>query len=177
MKVTPQGKEGVSVQMGAHDDKLLAHGGGFRLKKILVPIDFSSCSEKALTYALAFSKQFGASIVLLHVVHINYSGIEFGLVDFPSLEQEVADGARKSLMELSKKMISADVEVEVVVKTGQSFRQIAEAATELEADVIIMSTHGNTGLKHVLLGSTTENVVRYAPCPVLTVREHEHEFV
>lgn len=177
MKVTPEGKEGVTVKLGAHDEELLAHGGVFNLKKILVPIDFSSCSEKALTYALAFSRQFSASIVLLHVVHVNYSGIEFGLVDFPSLEQEVAEGARKSLMELSKRAISEDVQVEIVVKTGQAFRQITEAARELGADVIIMSTHGNTGLKHVLLGSTTENVVRHAHCPVLTVREQEHEFV
>jgi nucleotide-binding universal stress UspA family protein len=67
--------------------------------------------------------------------------------------------------------------VKVAVRTGTAFLEIAEAAKSLEADLIIIATHGYTGLKHLLLGSTAERVVRSAPCPVLVVREHEHEFV
>ena len=63
------------------------------------------------------------------------------------------------------------------MRTGRAASEIVEVAKERNTDLIIISTHGYTGLKHVFLGSTTENVVRYAPCPVLTVREHEHEFV
>ena len=64
-----------------------------------------------------------------------------------------------------------------LVRQGRSFHEIAEAARTLKADLIIISTHGYSGLKHALLGSTTERVVRHAPCPVLVVREHEREFV
>lgn len=171
----------MNEQAGEKNEETVSGAGGqptpINIRKILVPVDFSDCSRKALRYALAFARQFSAQVVLLHVVHVNYTGIEFGLIDFPVLEEEMAKNARKSLEEMAGTEVGGSAPVEVVVRVGQTVREIADAAREAETDLLVISTHGNTGLKHVLLGSTAENVVRYAPCPVLVVREHEHEFV
>lgn len=185
MKVKPSKKPGqVIVELDRKDSPMLAESGRsaaapleFKLKKILVPIDFSECSRKALQYAVPFAKQFGASLTLLHVVHINYAGAEYGPIDFPLLERQLQENGEKQIAALVKKHIGDQVPAETLVRTGRAASEIVEAARELDIDLIIISTHGYTGLKHVFLGSTTENVVRYAPCPVLTVREHEHEFV
>jgi universal stress protein A len=176
MKVKPAKDSGnVVVELGSHDDQLLAKSP-FKIKKILVPIDFSDCSKKALQYAVPFARQFSASITLIHVVQVNrFTGTDFGAVDLPLLEA----GAVKSAEEQLASMARTDVPVPAatVVRSGHPVQEIVDAAGSLEADVIIISTHGRTGLKHVFLGSVAENIVRYAPCPVLVVREHEHEFI
>lgn len=184
MKVKPSKKPGqVIVELDRADEPILeessqaAAPAAFRLKKILVPIDFSECSQKALQYAVPFAKQFGASLTLLYVVHINYAGAEYGPIDFPLLEKQLQENGEKQLAVLVKKQIRGQVPADTMVRTGRAASEIVGVASELGVDLIIISTHGYTGLKHVFLGSTTENVVRYAPCPVLTVREHEHEFV
>jgi nucleotide-binding universal stress UspA family protein len=85
--------------------------------------------------------------------------------------------AERKLAELIKERIGNRVPNESLVRRGPAYSQIVAAARDLNADLIILATHGYTGLKHVLLGSTAERVVRHAPCPVLTVRDREHEFV
>jgi universal stress protein A len=80
-------------------------------------------------------------------------------------------------LEALLKDLPGDLNKTTLLRSGRPAYEIVEAAKRLDTDLIIISTHGHTGLKHVFLGSTAENVVRYAPCPVLTVREHEHEFV
>jgi universal stress protein A len=185
MKVKPSKAPGnVVLELGPEDERILsknAAGSGsaalFKLKKILVPVDFSDCSRKALQYAIPFAKQFGASITLLHVVQINFVGGEFGSIDYPLLENELKEGRAKLLDRLLQEEIRNDIPADASMRIGQPLSEIIKAAKELEIDLIIISTHGHTGLKHVFLGSTAESVVRYAPCPVLTVREHEHEFV
>lgn len=150
----------------------------FRLKKILVPIDFSGCSKKALQYAVPFAKHFEATLCLLYVVQINYAYGEFGALDYSLLEKQMRESGAKQLAGLAESEIGAAAPVETVIRTGTSaVREIVAAAKEGECDLIIISTHGHTGLKHVILGSTSENVVRHAPCPVLVVREQEHEFI
>jgi nucleotide-binding universal stress UspA family protein len=150
----------------------------FKIERILVPIDFSDCSRKALQYALPFAKQFGATIELIHVVPINYLfGSEFGAIDFPQMETELKTNAQKRLAEFVDREIGSGVPSEAVVRTGQPMHEIVAEAKHRGADLIILSTHGRTGLRHVFMGSVAENVIRYAPCPVLTVREREHEFV
>jgi len=183
IKATPK-RDRLIVEVAEKDEKLLAHPAfelqadpRFRLKKILVPVDFSPCSLKALQYAMAFARHFGAGLLLLHVVQVNYIIGEFGPVDFPVFEKDLEQSARRQLEALARELALKQTPVETMLCSGLPWNEIVNAATKTAADLIIIATHGHTGLKHVLMGSTTTNVVRHAPCPVLTVREHEHEFV
>jgi nucleotide-binding universal stress UspA family protein len=183
MKVKPARKKNrVTVEMNQRDPDLLAAAGAARknlaIKQILVPVDFSNCSLKALTYAVAFARQFKAAITVLYVVQPYYvAGDYAGGLDYATLEQEIEENSTRRLKELAKEVIGASAKYTVLIERGRPVDEIARTADELNIDLIIISTHGHTGLKHVVLGSTAENVVRHAPCPVLTVRVEEHEFV
>jgi len=149
----------------------------FTLKRILVPIDFSSCSKKALRYAVALAKQFGARLWLLYVGQGYYLAPELGPLDLSVTEtRDRADAAGK-LAALATQEVSPSVPVDVSVRNGHTPTEIINAAKEANADLIVISTHGYTGLKHVWFGSITENIVRHAHCPVLVVSENEHEFL
>jgi nucleotide-binding universal stress UspA family protein len=144
------------------------------IKRILVPVDFSDDSLKALDYAVQFSAPFKAELVLLYVVEPVYYATP---VDMYATSPNLAlllDEQRKSgkaqLARLEAKLIKAKRKARAVLKTGSPAQVIADAAKRLKADMIIMATHGRTGLSHVLLGSVAERVVRTAGCPVLTVR-------
>ena len=144
----------------------------FRLKKILVPMDFSGISKDALPWATFLAARFGAEVILLHVVEkfpIDYL-LGGGLMNemfVPLMKQAEADlegiagGWSKS----------TGVKISATVRKGSPYEAICEAAKTLDADMIVLTTHGHTGLKKVWLGSTAERVVRHAPCPVLAVRE------
>lgn len=187
MKVKPTPKRGrVVVEVDRKDEGLLTRGAvagagvapSFNLRKIVVPIDFSDCSRKALAYAVPLAKQFAAHIILLNVMPANYFvGSEFGPVDFPVPEGEWRENTSRELALLARRTVGDAVSYEVSVRQGQPAYEIASCAKEMDADLIVLSTHGRTGLRHVLVGSVAENVVRYAPCPVLVVREEEHEFL
>jgi nucleotide-binding universal stress UspA family protein len=184
MKIKPMKKAGrVSVELSRGDEPMLERSvtaavrTPFAIKKILVPVDFSACSKKALDYAIPFAKQFGASLTLLYVVPANFPVGEFGMIDVAFMEKELREGGEKQLAELTATQIGREVRSSSSVRVGRPVTEIADVARKENIDLIIISTHGHAGLKHVLLGSVTENVVRYAPCPVLVVREHEHEFV
>ena len=153
--------------------------GQLRLKRILVPIDFSEPSKKALSYAVPFAESFGARVDLIHVVEPTYYPAEMTYMsgEMANLEVVVEKNARLQLETLAGEVIPNQFRGEITIHTGVPFKEIAGTAKELESDLIIISTHGYTGLKHLFMGSTTERVVRIAPCPVLTVREQEHEFV
>jgi universal stress protein A len=143
----------------------------FRLKKILVPVDFTSCSDKALQYAIPFARQFDAELTLLHVVEAASR-----MSDLAVMEVESLDDANRALETIHRKLDDV-VRSSLVVRTGSPGHEIIEAARELKADLIILSTHGRTGLERFFMGSTAEKVVRHAGCPVLIVRENEHEFI
>lgn len=148
------------------------------LKRILVPIDFSACSKKALRYARPFAEQFHAEVVLLHVSSLNYMVAEgFGGIDLPTLREDLIQDAESQLSEILKTLESDQMTASLVVREGRAATEIVELAKAENIDLVVMSTHGYSNIKHVLLGSVTENVVRHAPCPVLVVRENEHEFV
>lgn len=184
MKVKPAKRSGgVTVELGR--DEELETGRGpqaseplpiFKLRRILVPVDFSGCSKKALQYAVPFAKQFEASLVLLHVVQPYIPVPEMTTVDTSMVEAGMRESGAKALARL-KKSIAAKVPVETALRVGSPHLEISKAVPELSIDIIILSTHGRTGLAHVFMGSVAERVVRHAPCPVLVVREHEHEFV
>jgi nucleotide-binding universal stress UspA family protein len=187
MKIKPSKKSGsVVVELNRRDSDRLSQGAAaangtpppFKLSKILVPIDFSDCSKKALQYAVPFARQFGATITLLHVVHVNYvGGPKVGALDFPLIEADLRKSAQKQLAEVEATEVQPQTATETLVRIGPEVVEIVGAAKKLASDLIIISTHGRTGLEHVFMGSVAENVVRLAPCPVLVVREHEHEFV
>lgn len=144
----------------------------FRLKRILVPIDFSDCSLQALDYALAFAEQFQARLILLHVVEpAVYPENCLGLAPvMDETNQSLVESARERLAELSRKRVGHRAVAESLVRLGRAHSEIPDTAQAMGADMIILGTHGYTGLKHALLGSTAERVVRHGPCPVLTVR-------
>lgn len=149
----------------------------FHLKKVLVPLDFSEPARKAMHYAKAFAQQFGAELTLLHVVEPLSYPPDFAVV--PLLPPD-AEGAR--VKELTKHLealaaeIGPEVKTEAAVVVGRPWQGVVDYAKENDTDLIVLSTHGYTGLKHALLGSVTEKIVRHAPCPVLVVRDEEHDF-
>ncbi|MBU1299876.1 MAG: universal stress protein [Bacteroidetes bacterium] len=149
------------------------------LEKILVPIDFSDYSKNALKYAVPFAKQFGAEILLLYVVEptIYPADFGFGQVGFPSIEEEMRKKGTEELEKLAANEIQDIVKWQIIIEMGKPFTEINRVAKEKNVDLIIIATHGHTGIEHVLFGSTAEKVVRKAPCPVLTIRTPEHEFV
>ena len=147
----------------------------FKLKEILVPVDFSECSEKALAYAIPFAKQFGATITLLHVVEpalVPVPAPEMGVV----LDLETRDDTKKELAELRARL-SHQVRCIALIKNGRADYEIINVAKQLGSDLIILSTHGRTGFDRLLMGSTVEKVVRRAGCPIFIVRPHEHDFI
>lgn len=142
-----------------------------RIQSILVPLDFSSPSKKALEYALAVARKFKAKLTLLNVVE-PMSTPDFA-ASFPLvIENDRLMASAKIKLELAMRAcaVPRSMVEQILVVFGRSFHEITEAACKHKADLIIISTHGYTGLKHALLGSTTERVVRHAPCPVLVVR-------
>lgn len=141
-----------------------------RLRKILVPTDFSDASRQALPHAVEFASQFGASLTLAYVLPTAMPAelIQMGIV----FEKErLALEARTQLARFRERELPAKLPVEALVLEGGAAQEIARLARASDIDLIITATHGHTGLKHVWLGSTAERIVRHAPCPVLVVRE------
>ena len=149
-----------------------------RLKKILVPTDFSETSKKAVQYALRFAEQFGCEIALLYVVEPTTPMIGAPLAFEPFTEKDEFSMAEKELAVLAAESHTNGARsVSSFVRVGHAPNEITKAARDLDIDLIIIATHGYTSWQHLCMGSTAERVVRAAPCPVLVVREKEHEFV
>lgn len=143
------------------------------IKNILIPIDFSDYSKNALRYAVQFAKNFQAKMYLIYVVEpmIYPADFSMGQVAIPSMDADLQNRAEEELKNLANNFVDSSLELETLIKTGKPFVEINETAKEIDADLIIMATHGHTGVEHLLFGSTAEKVVRKAPCPVLTLRE------
>ena len=139
-------------------------------KRILAPVDFSQFSDRALQYALAFARRSNAHLLLLHVVEAFPIDYMLGIKSAQETNEWQLKHARTRLRELSLKVIGdRSISTESMVKFGKPFHEIAEVVKNEAVDLIIIATHGYTGLKHIQLGSTAEMVVRYAPCPVLVL--------
>ena len=154
----------------------------FPLRRILVPVDFSEPSKHALAYATRFAERFGAQLVLLHVVSpVIYSTPGMMPPQILELSHDLQRGATERLSHWGEEVAGTEnapiPPPETHVCTGVAHREIARVARETEADLIVIATRGFTGAKGFFLGSTTAHLVREAPCPVLVVREHEHEFI
>jgi universal stress protein A len=174
---------GMIVEFGPNEAQLPSPGDGpqiatlpvFKLKKIIVPVDFSPCSLKALQYAAPFAKQFGAELILVHVIEPYVPVPEMG-VDAALIENQLRDEAKAQIEKL-RQSVDSELAPTAEVRTGSPWMEVVDSAKKLDADLIIISTHGRTGLAHLFMGSIAERIVRHASCPVLVVRENEHEFV
>jgi nucleotide-binding universal stress UspA family protein len=140
------------------------------IEHVLVPMDFSEYSDHALNYALTFASKLQARLTLLHVIEsLPISGVD--AVTLPQdylLELEAV--ANRHMESYLARVTTAGLKGEVAVVHGTPFRAITQVAKERQVDLIIMGTHGRTGLQHFMLGSVAERVVRHAHCPVLVVR-------
>ncbi len=148
------------------------------IDRILVPIDFSAYSKDALKYAIPFARKFKAELILLHVVEpaIYPADFNFGQVGIPSIEDELRGKAVEELTKLADSETKRRARSSIMVRVGKPFIEIITVAKEENIDLIIMATHGHSGIEQILFGSTAERVVRKAHCPVLTVRTREmHE--
>jgi nucleotide-binding universal stress UspA family protein len=150
-----------------------------RLTKVLVPTDFSEPSATALAYALALARTFGASLHVLHVVEepLAQGWNGFGLPELPELRAQVLADAQQRLEQAVPPLERDRQATELVTCLGAADREIVSFAKARQVDLIVMGTHGRGGMAHLLLGSVAEKVVREAPCPVLTVRHPQREFV
>jgi len=145
-----------------------------RIQKILVPVDFSEHSSKALDLALDMAKAFGARIQLLHCYQINPVGVSpYGIVIPEGFDREIREAAARQVAGWAEKIVAEGVEVEQSLSSMFPSEGIAQAAEEGGADLIVMGTRGLSGFKHVMLGSVAERTIRIAPCPVLTVRAED----
>jgi len=146
------------------------------LKKILVPTDFSEHSHKALLYGAELASKFGAELHLLHAVERVPVAYGEGAYFPPETEAELEAAAASQLEEL-KASAANGVKVVRKVEHGHPFVETVRYAKENDIGLIVLGTHGRGAIAHMLLGSVAEKVVRKAPCPVLTVRDEEHEFI
>lgn len=151
------------------------------LKRILFPTDFSEYAREAEHYACALARQYGADLHLLTVVEdllpvtplFGGPAMAMGGID----PIEMPRNALRALEAFPDKEWGHDLKVHRAVRSGSAFVEIVRYARENEIDLIVVGTHGRTGLRHVLLGSVAERVVQKAGCPVLTVRPRTHSFV
>lgn len=143
-----------------------------RIGKVLFPTDFSELSEAAWGYALTLARAFGAEVLLLHVVSEPPAGsVLYEIGSSPEgFVRTATEEAKRLMAELVSGAADPKVAITPQVRRGLEFREINAAARENGVDLIVMGTHGRTGLSHLLIGSVAERVVRTAPCPVLTVR-------
>ena len=141
-------------------------------KKILCPTDFSEPACKAIKAAGEFAEKFDAELILLHVVGpVPVLETPTGLAGFDvaAYQQELTDAAEKSLQDRCEKHIPEGVKVNKLVVHGEAAHEIVSVANDEGADLIIISTHGESGWRHRIFGSVTEKVIRHAECPVMTV--------
>ncbi|NOR65689.1 MAG: universal stress protein [Candidatus Scalindua sp.] len=147
------------------------------LKKILCPIDHSDCSKEALKYAVSFAMKDEAKLYLLHIIDIRSFNDSLVAMSQQIPDEETLEQLRMKLLDCIPEDIRDDMDVEATVIQGIPFAEIISTAKEKEIDMIVIGSHGRTGISHMMLGSVSEKVVRKAPCPVLTVRQPGHEFV
>jgi nucleotide-binding universal stress UspA family protein len=144
------------------------------ITRILVPIDFSAHSDRALDHAAALAQTFGACVELLHVVEDPFThggwGSEMYVPDITQIRRDAIEAAARQLEATRKAIAARDVPVVATVRMGRPAPTILEYADAVKANLIVMATHGRTGLARMLIGSIAEQVVRAANCPVLTFR-------
>jgi nucleotide-binding universal stress UspA family protein len=151
-----------------------------KIANVLVATDFGKASDSALAYGREFARTFGARLHVLHVVEnpMIWAGSESVGVDLVRMQKDLEDAAVQQMDRLLTPEDRQQLRAVSVIRTGRTAAvEIVSQAKLANIDVIILGTHGRTAVSHMLMGSVAEKVVRLAPCPVLTVRHPEHEFI
>jgi nucleotide-binding universal stress UspA family protein len=145
-----------------------------RIKNILVPVDYSECSLAGLRYAIEFAKEVGARLIVLHVVDLGPRLMTdgYGRYDSSPYKEAAARASAPQMRAFLRRVNFGSVPFKTLTTAEFCPEGIYRAAEKEKVDLIIMSTHGRTGLKHVLIGSVAERVVQHAPCAVLVVPSH-----
>ena len=140
--------------------------------KILTAIDFSENSECAFDYALTLANQFNAELTIVHVINepVDLRGFYVPHISFEQLEKEIEESAEKMMETFCATKLGTFTNYKTAIVTGIPYDEITAAASRINASLVVLGTHGRTGLDRILFGSTAERVVRSADCPVLTVR-------
>jgi nucleotide-binding universal stress UspA family protein len=141
-------------------------------EKILTAIDFSESSDFAFEYALTLATQFQAELTIMHVINepVDLRGFYVPHISFEQLEKEIEEGAEKMMEKFCLTKMGDYTNYKTAIVTGIPFEEIIRKAEESGASLIVLGTHGRTGIDHLIFGSTAERVVRSAACPVLTIR-------
>jgi universal stress protein A len=141
-------------------------------RRILWPTDFSPLAKAALPHAVGLASDAGAELVLLHVLPLPamFAAPDISGAVWIPLQRKTRAAARLQLLRLEKQVRGPNLRTHMALTEGIPFPQIVRAAKRLRCDLIVLATHGRTGLAHAIMGSVAENVIRHAPCPVLTVR-------
>ncbi len=148
------------------------------LKKILYPTDFSDYASHAQSYVVELAKKFDAEVLIIHVTSGSVFPVTYSIgVDFGDLDLQIQNAAKNHMQKIEERIGAEGVKVSSELPVGEPFPEIVRSARREVVELIIMATHGHGAIKHMFLGSTAEKVVRKAPCPVLTMRHPEHEFV
>lgn len=144
-------------------------------KTILFATDFSESSDHAFRYALSLARKFDSRLVIIHVINepVDLRGFYVPHISFDKLEEEIEQGARKMMEKFCRTHADGYANIETHVVPGIPYDEIIKKADEVAADLVVVGTHGRTGLDHVLFGSTAEKVVRKSPIPVMTIRIKE----
>ena len=150
-----------------------------QIRSILFPTDFSECGNYALSYATSLARKFKAAIICVHVIEqivptVGYTGMTEPL-PLADITEQLEDSAERELPKISECEECAGIEVEELIVHGDAAAEIVRVAKEREVDLILISSHGRTGLGRILFGSTAEAVVRHANCPVLVVKPPQEE--
>jgi nucleotide-binding universal stress UspA family protein len=179
------GSEAEVVVRGAHCPVLTVHKGtadfirSHRHERILVPVDFSDFSEYAFKYGIGIAQALNAKVDVLHVIEDRihpalYAGGNVSIFDvIPDLRERT----EQTMIEFIQRHGDLPVEVRPVLLDGNTFSVVLDYAKKEEVELVVMATHGHSGFEHLLLGSTTEKVIRKAHCPVLSVKHPEREFI
>ena len=149
------------------------------IRSILLPTDFSECAECALPYATQLARQSGARLVCLYVIEPMMPPVGYAPVAEPlpavDVSEQLQQSAERELPKLATRKECAGLTVEELIVHGEAAAEIVRVAREREVDLIVISSHGRTGLGRMLFGSTAESVVRHAHCPVLVVKPKDSD--
>lgn len=138
------------------------------IENILVAVDFSDGSKAALRYATQLAAALEAAVTVVNVIEVNNGWLKYGADEFRVLDEQARENQRRTLQSFAREC-GADRSWRYIASLGKPAEEIAEAAREVGADVILIATRGLTGVQHAVTGSTAEEVVRIAPCPVWIV--------
>lgn len=171
----PTPKANAATLTGAASGATGFPAAALAFRKILVPVDFSIHSRKTVQQAFAFATQAGADVILVHIVDALVAHQEGAAPQYIAPDY-IKENSEASLSLLRTLSVGAPVKVEQEVRVGRPWKEIIDLAAEKNVDLIVIPTHGYTGIRHAMLGSVAEKVVRHAPCPVLVTRVDEADF-